>query len=122
MASLLAALPASGLAAQELREGVEYPRRGSSLQFRITNRRYVNRIVFEAVDNQQYVTLLLAHPPSHWAFKSQLHALRHPCAPRAECLRIMRRLDQFLQTGWNIGLRLNGSEIVEIRYYEAPGS
>lgn len=98
-----------------------YPHTGSSLFFRVTNRKYISHLVFESIDRQNYITLITTHA-GVWAFQSRSHALHYPCGSATECLAEMRRLNDFLDSGWNIGLRLNGSIITEIIYYDPDGS
>lgn len=98
-----------------------YPYTGSSFFFRVTNRKYISHLVFESIDRQNYITLITTHA-GVWAFQSRSHALHYPCGSATECLAEMRRLNAFLDSGWNIGLRLNGSIITEIIYYDPDGS
>ncbi len=102
-----------------------YPHVESGIETRITNRRYVSHIVYEVRDGDEvakygphFVTILTTHP-GVWAFHATSHALHHPCGSRARCLKVLRKLDDFLRTGWNIGLRVEGSIVREIVYYPA---
>ncbi|MCR9143611.1 MAG: hypothetical protein NXI24_15290 [bacterium] len=102
----------------QAREGV-YPHPESSLEYRITNRRYISHIAYESNEEGHFVTILTTHP-GVWAFHANSHALHYACEGPRECLRVIRKLNDFLQTGWNIGLRLNGSKIKEIIFFEQP--
>jgi hypothetical protein len=117
---VLAALCAGALSVAPYALGAQnqqYPH--STLDFRVTNRRYVSHILYELIENTHYVTIITTHP-GVWAFHANSHALHYKCERPAHCNRILRKLDDFLQTGWNIGLHLNGSEIKEIIYFERP--
>ncbi|MEQ9366430.1 MAG: hypothetical protein RIF32_19475 [Leptospirales bacterium] len=96
-----------------------YPHPESSFDFRVTNRRYISHIAYESNEFGHFVTILTTHPGVR-AFHSTSHALHYPCEGPRECLNVIRKLNDFLQTGWNIGLRLNGSKIKEIIFYEQP--
>ena len=97
-----------------------YPHVESSFEFRITNRRYVSHIACEYDDTGSFVTIVTTHP-GVWAFHATSHAQHYRCADPAECVRTLRKLNDFLQSGWNIGLRLNGSQIQEIIFFERRG-
>ena len=96
-----------------------YPHPESSLEYRITNRRYVSHITHELREERHYVTILMTHP-GVWAFHSTPYAVHYECGSARDCLLLLRKLDDFLQSGWNIGLRLNGSEIKEIIFLVKP--
>lgn len=102
-----------------LRPGIEYPRTGSTFTLRVLNRRQIRNILIESDETGAYLSILAVHP-RHWAFYAMPHALRHPCGDHRRCLNELRRLDQFLRSGWNLGLRLNGSVIEELIYYPPP--
>ncbi|MBX7058688.1 MAG: hypothetical protein K1X75_11540 [Leptospirales bacterium] len=102
-----------------LQRGVVYPRPGASFETRVLNRRQVSHILIENEDGHSYLTMLVVHA-RYWAYHAMPHALRYPCRDASECLRELKRLDAFLKTGWNLGLRLDGSLILELIYYPPP--
>ena len=96
-----------------------YPHRQSQLEYRVTNRRSISHILYEARDGRNYVTLITTHG-GVWAFHASSHALHYACPSPRSCLQEMKKLDQFLKSGWNIGLHLRGSQIQRIEYHPAP--
>jgi hypothetical protein len=92
-----------------------YPHESSSFTYRVTNRRYISRILLERIGDRDALTLITTHP-GPWAFHSTPHALHYFC--KIACLSEMKRLDAFLQTGYNIGMRLSGSVITDIVYFD----
>ena len=85
--------------------------------FRVTNRKYVSHILLERYGGANFVTMLTVHPRP-WALHTESHPLRYPCGAPAECMQLMRRLDETLNEGKNIGIRTDGDRILEIVYYE----
>ena len=92
-----------------------YPHVQSTVNFRVTNRRFISHILLETRYNQPHITLITSHPVP-WNFYAGSHPLHYKC--RTNCLEEIEKLHSFLETGYNIGLRLNGSEILEIIYYD----
>ncbi len=103
----------------QVREADIYPHPESSLDFRVTNRRYISHIAYESNEFGNFVTIITTHP-GVWAFRANSHALHYACETPQECMRVIRKLNDFLLTGWNIGLRLNGSQIKEIIFLKQP--
>lgn len=98
-----------------LRQG--YPHVDSGLDYRITNRKYVSHIVFEKIGTGNYITFIMTNP-LYWSFHADSYYLHYPCGEIPECVSEMKHLDRFLESGYNIGLKLNGTTIREIRYFE----
>ncbi len=117
---MAALYPANSLQPEEgLFDSEPYPHPESALDYRVTNRRYVSHIVYETKDLRHFVTVIMTHP-GVWAYRANSHALHYECNNAKSCLDLMRKLDDFLQSGWNIGFRLHGSEIKEIIFLEQP--
>ena len=91
-----------------------YPHPESTFQFRVLNRKHISHFSMGIRNNLPVIVILASHP-SPWNFKSGSHALYFYCE---NCLREMKKLDKFLTDGYNIGLKLNGSQISEIKYFE----
>lgn len=118
LALWMALHPTYALQSEEaLFDSEPYPHPESSLDYRVTNRRYVSHIVYETKGLRHFVTVIMTHP-GVWAYHANSHALHHECGDAQSCLGVMRKLDDFLRSGWNIGLRLHGSEIKEIIFLE----
>jgi len=90
----------------------------SSYTFRVTNRKYINHILHELRGGKNYVTILTTHGPSYNAFRSDTHALYYPCKKYSHCIKTIKILNDYLNTGENLGLKLNGSVIEEVIYYK----
>ena len=97
----------------------EYPAVGSSFDYRVTNRRYVSHIVSEEIEGRLFVTIIMTHP-GVWAFHSDSHAVHYFCGAPAACLQELERLDAHLNSGWNLGLKMQGSVVTRIDYL-TPG-
>ncbi|MCB1323820.1 MAG: hypothetical protein H7A21_12350 [Spirochaetales bacterium] len=97
----------------------EYPSVGSSFDYRVTNRRYVSHVVSEQIDGRLFVTIIMTHP-GVWAFHSDSHAVHYHCGAPAACLQELERLDAHLNSGWNLGLKMQGSLVTRIDYL-TPG-
>ena len=91
-----------------------YPHVESRVDFRVTNRKLISHILIELRNNIQYITIISSHP-SPWNMYDKSHPLFYKC--REDCLKEIKKLDLFLDSGYNIGLKLNGSYIQEIIYY-----
>jgi len=91
-----------------------YPHPESTFEFRVLNRKQISHFAFGTRNDRQVITIIASHP-TPWNFKSESHALYYYCE---NCLKEMKKLDKFLTDGYNIGLKLNGSKISEIIYYE----
>ncbi|HMU83397.1 MAG TPA: hypothetical protein PKE49_01100 [Leptospiraceae bacterium] len=89
----------------------------TSINYRITNRKYVSHILLERSGGINYVTLLTTHP-MQWAFHSESHALKYACGKIPDCMDLMSRLDECLNAGKNLNLHLDGERIIEIQVYE----
>lgn len=87
----------------------------STLDYRVTNRRFIQDILVDA-KNGPRLTIITTHP-GVWAFKSTPHALYYQCVDLQECSGLLRELDEKLQTGQNLGLRLQGARILEIKFF-----
>lgn len=90
-----------------------YPPISSDFDLRIVNRQYVSHIVFEKTEDQRLITIILTNGPIYHAWHSTSYPLHYQCN---DCLKEARKLDQHLKSGWNLGLKLNGSTIEEIVY------
>ena len=90
----------------------------SAYTYRITNRRFISHVVYEWRGGRHLVTLLTTHGPAYNAFHAVNHSLHHACQSYRDCLSTMQKLNSVLTSGANIGLKLKGSEIVKIIYYE----
>lgn len=90
----------------------------SSFTFRVVHRRYVSHLLTEARGRRLFVTVILTHGPNYWAHKSRSHPLHAACPNSDACLALLKRLDHHLRTGAALGLRLGGSHIHEIIYYQ----
>lgn len=97
-----------------------YPPVSSTFDLMIVNRRFVSHIAFENTDGRNYLTLIVTHGPAYHAFHATSHPLHYDCATPRHCYEEAKKLNRHLQSGWNIGLALNGSTIEEIVYLEAP--
>lgn len=95
-----------------------YPPVSSTFDLMIVNRRFVSHIAFENTDGRNYLTLIVTHGPAYHAFHATSHPLHYNCV--RHCYEEAKKLNRHLQSGWNIGLVLNGSTIEEIVYLEAP--
>ena len=84
----------------------------------IVNRRFVSHIAFENTDGRNYLTLIVTHGPAYHAFHATSHPLHYDCVSARHCYEEAKKLNRHLQSGWNIGLALNGSTIEEIVYLE----
>lgn len=93
-----------------------YPRVQSHYHFRIANRKHVSHILLETIQGRNTITFLMSHP-SPYHYKSSSHPLYYTCGNAADCIKQMKKIDQFLKSGYNLGLSLQGSYIKEIRYY-----
>lgn len=96
-----------------------YPPLFSTYHLRIINRRFLSHIVFEVIENKKYLTLILTHGPNYWAYKSTSYRLYYECETSSKCLQESEKLDQFLQSGYNLGLYIEGDFIKKIIYLEA---
>lgn len=56
--------------------------------------------------------------PRHWAFHSDSHPLYYACGTPTDCLNLLEKLNRFLDRGWNLRLRLDGSRIRRIEFLE----
>lgn len=83
--------------------------------WRITNRKYISNILYEKIEDRHFITLILVHPRYH-AYKADSHFLHYPCNNTKHCLQTMKKLDEFLYTGYNVGFELNGTMIEKIHY------
>jgi len=90
----------------------------SSYTLRVTNRKYISHILYEYRRTRHYITLITTHGPSYHAFYSRSHALYYQCGSPKHCLYEIKKLDDYLKKGYNIGLRLHGSKVIEIIYYK----
>ncbi|WP_143464849.1 hypothetical protein [Leptonema illini] len=95
-----------------------YPPVSSTFDLMIVNRRFVSHIAFENTDGRNYLTLIVTHAPAYHAFHATSHPLHYDCATPRHCYEEAKKLNRHLQSGWNIGLALNGSTIEEIVYLE----
>ncbi|MBL8021235.1 MAG: hypothetical protein JNM27_16315 [Leptospirales bacterium] len=91
------------------------PQVSSSLDYRVTNRRFIQHILVDSRHGPR-LTIITTHP-GPWAFKSVPHALHYQCADLRECTLLFDEVDQKLRAGVNLGLRLNGSFIQEIKFF-----
>lgn len=94
-----------------------YPEPYSSIDFRLTNRKYISHVLYEQIEAENYITFITVHP-GHWAFRAQSHSLHHPCGTTSLCILLGKKIHAFLQSGKNLGLHLNGSIIQKIDFYE----
>ncbi|PJZ68970.1 hypothetical protein CH373_07950 [Leptospira perolatii] len=79
---------------------------------RIINRKHVSQIVLETRPNEFRVTLLLNERfPYNYKSKSFPYFIRVKTAK--EGLELAEKLDQYLESGWNLKIRANGSEIIQ---------
>jgi hypothetical protein len=83
-------------------------------ELRITNRRWISHMAYERCAPNHCVTLIAVHP-GPWAWRADSHALKYVCPGPAECMNVMRRLDEHLASGENVSLIVDGSSIREIR-------
>lgn len=95
-----------------------YPHIHSSYTERVTNRRFIRHIMFEYSESGNMITILATHGPNYHAFHSDLHPLKHPCGAPNQCMETIRELNEFLNTGYNIRLHLQGSTITAIEYLD----
>ncbi len=95
-----------------------YPPLSSTYNLRIVNRRFVSYIVFENINNKLFLTILLTHGPNYLAFKSNLYRLYYECKDPENCLKEAKKLNSFLQTGYNIAFVIEGDFIKKIIYLE----
>lgn len=91
----------------------------SDFNLRITHRRFIQHIVFENIAGEEYLTVLLSHGPNYHAFKDIPHALHFKCISHSKCFFTARKIDEHLQSGQILSLRLKGSEIIKIEYLNA---
>lgn len=97
-----------------------YPPVSSSYELRIVNRQFVSHIVFEQVEAERYLTLIMTNGPVYHAWHSTSYSLQFLCQSAKQCFAEAKHIDQHLKSGWNLGLKLNGSLIEEILYLMPP--
>ncbi len=93
-----------------------YPHLYSDYYIRIVNRRYISYLLFEDIESKLYITFILSHGPNYHAFKSTPYRLYFECFNKKSCLQIMKEIDNFLQTGYNLILYINGDFIKKIEF------
>jgi len=84
--------------------------------YRIANRKQISHLLIESTAGRQALVLIATHPLP-WAFKAESHALKYYCGNADECVSMMLEIDRMLRTGYNLGLRLDGSRILEIKFF-----
>ncbi len=97
-----------------------YPPVLSEQELRITNRRFVSHILFEVIGNQNAITILLSHGPNYNAFKDVPHSIHFFCGNSTQCLQLSHRIDRHLRSGYNLGLKLQGSRITRLEFLGPP--
>ena len=95
---------------------IPYPPLSSTYQIRITNRRFISHLVFENIHNQFFLTIILTHGPNYHAYKSSSYRLYYECSNPKKCLEEAKKIDEFLQSGYNIAFVINGDYIQKIIY------
>jgi hypothetical protein len=95
---------------------IPYPPVSSTYQLRITNRRFISHLLFENINNQFFLTIILTHGPNYHAYKSTSYRLYYECSNPKKCLEEAIKIDEFLKTGYNIAFVINGDYIEKIIY------
>ncbi|MFN3604270.1 MAG: hypothetical protein ACK4UJ_06150 [Leptonema sp. (in: bacteria)] len=95
-----------------------YPPLSSSYNLRVVNRRFISHLLFESIENKKFITLILTHGPNYWAYKSSSYRLMYECKSSQECIKEAKKIDNFLQSGYNIALVIEGDFIRKIVYLE----
>ncbi len=93
-----------------------YPHVQSNYAYRVTNRKSISHLLFENINGAHYITFITSHS-AYYNYKASSHFLRYRCGSAAQCLETMSKLNKFLITGYNMGLQLEGSNIVSIEYF-----
>lgn len=82
------------------------------IQERIINRKQVNKIVIETRKDHYRVTLLVCDR-FPYNYKSQSYPFFIKVLDSSSAYKIAKYLDSYLETGNNLYIRLNGSEIIQ---------
>jgi hypothetical protein len=93
-----------------------YPPISSTYQLRIVNRRFISHLVFENINNKMFLTIILTHGPYYHAYKATSYRLFYECSTANNCLKEAKKIDEFLQTGYNIAFVIEGDFIKKIIY------
>jgi len=107
--TLLSLLPFAGIQSEP------YPHVQSKSDYRVINRRHISHILYEKRGEKESITFLTTHP-APWNFHADSHPLYYYC--KENCLSEMKKIDSYLRSGHNLGLKLLGSEILAIRYFQ----
>lgn len=97
-----------------------YPPVSSTYELRIVNRQFVSHVVFEQVETEHYLTFILTNGPVYQAWHSTSYPAQFRCSSAKQCLTEAKKINQHLKSGWNLGLRLNGSIIEEVIFLLPP--
>ena len=89
----------------------------SNFQERVLNRKNVYQMVVERF-NEQYSLTLLVHHPKPWNFKSKAHPLYILFTDIQKLTELMKYLDAYLESGYNFKIRLDGSRITQIYFFQ----
>ncbi len=95
--------------------GENYPSVNSSRSVRITNRRYISHISYQQINGNNFITFILTHPLYN-AYKANSHQLYYECESYSECADFMIKINNFLISGYNLRLVLNGTTITNIDF------
>lgn len=93
-----------------------YPPISSTYNLRIVNRRFISYILFEKIEHNLFLTIILTHGPNYHAFKSTSYRIYYLCENVEVCYLEAKKIDQFLQTGYNIGFVMEGDYVKKIIY------
>ncbi|MEM7181151.1 MAG: hypothetical protein AAF518_09570 [Spirochaetota bacterium] len=86
-----------------------------SIHERIINRKHVSHLLIDTRRNGFRVTLLVADR-FPYNYKAQSYPLFIRANSAREAQELLHKLDSYLQTGENLYIRINGTEIVKYRF------
>lgn len=98
-------------------EPIEYNPWNLRINERIIHRKHVSHIVLESRTDHYRVTLILSDR-FPYNFKTRQHSFFARCMSEKEAFELSKLFDKQLDSGREIYIRLDGSEIIGYRFFE----
>lgn len=98
-------------------EPIEYNPWNLRISERIIHRKHVSHIILEARTDHYRVTLILSDR-FPYNYKSRQYYFFARCTSEKEAMELSKLLDKQLDSGKEIYIRLDGSEIIGYRFFE----